>query len=77
MAAAASTYVKTRCEGDRSKPKYAKEGPTPNTHVFEDATLIFIVLHSNAQFLIKVKDDKDGSFYGQASSGQYVQLVVW
>ena len=60
----ASTYVKVRCEGDRGKLKYAsnKEGEAAT---FEDAIFIFVILHSNAEFLIKVKDDKDASFYGQ------------
>lgn len=43
------------------------EGPDATTHVFEKAIFIYVVLHSNAQFLIKVKDDKDGSFYGQVT----------
>ncbi len=62
--AVASTYVKVRCEGDRGKLKYAsnKEGEAAT---FEDAIFIFVILHSNAEFLIKVKDDKDASFYGQ------------
>ena len=62
--AVTSTYVKVRCEGDRGKLKYAsnKEGEAAT---FEDAVYIFVILHSNAEFLIKVKDDKDASFYGQ------------
>ena len=55
----ASTYVKVRCEGDRGKLKYScnKEGEAAT---FEDAVYIFVILHSNAEFLIKVKDDNIG-----------------
>lgn len=66
-AAAEHTYVKVRCEGDRGRPIYAtakKEGEE-DAAVFEDAVYIFIILHSDANFLIKVRDTKENRFYGQ------------
>ena len=65
--AAEHTYVKVRCEGDRGRPIYAtaaKAGEA-DAAVFEDAVYIFIVLHSDAQLLIKVRDRKESGFYGQ------------
>ena len=60
------TYVKVRCEGDRTRPFYAKpkEGST-EAAVFEDAQYGFIVVHSNAVMLMKARDDARGQFYGQ------------
>ncbi|CAL8467040.1 g6576 [Coccomyxa elongata] len=61
------TYVKVRCEGDRGRPIYAtsrKEGQD-DAAVFEDAVFIFIILHSDAHMLIKVRDTKENTFYGQ------------
>lgn len=65
--AAEHTYVKVRCEGDRGRPIFAtaaKPGEE-DAAVFEDAVYIFIVLHSDAHLLIKVRDKKETGFYGQ------------
>ncbi len=56
-----------RCEGDRSCPVYAtaeKEGEE-DAAVFEGSPeVIFIVLHSNAHAMIKVRDQREGGFFG-------------
>ncbi len=68
--AAVHTYVKVRCEGDRGRPIYAtskKEGQD-DAAVFEDAVFIFIILHSDAHMLIKVRDTKENTFYGQVQT---------
>ena len=59
--------MKVRCEGDRGRPIYAvstKPGEA-EAALFEDAVYIFVVLHSDAQVLIKVRDKKESGFYGQ------------
>lgn len=68
--AAEHTYVKVRCEGDRGRPIFAtaaKAGEA-DAAVFEDAVYVFIVLHSDAVVLIKVRDKKENQFYGQVAS---------
>ena len=56
-----------RCEGDRGRPIFATDAKAgeADTAVFEDAVYLFIVLHSDAQLLIKVRDKKESGFYGQ------------
>lgn len=67
-AAASKTYVKVRCEGDRTRPFYAKqEEDSPDSAVFENAQYCFIILHSNAIMLVKARDRDKGHFYGQVS----------
>jgi hypothetical protein len=69
LLAAEQTYVKVRCEGDRGRPIFAKaskEGQE-DAAVFEDAVYVFIILHSNAHVLIKVRDRKENTFYGRVS----------
>ena len=65
--AAKHTYCKVRCEGDRSCPVYAtaeKEGEE-DAAVFEGSPeVIFIVLHSNAHIMMKVRDQREGGFFG-------------
>lgn len=65
------TYVKVRCEGDRSSPVYAaadKEGEE-DAAVFEGSPeIIFIVLHSNAHVMMKVRDRREGGFFGTVTS---------
>ena len=67
MPAAKHTYCKVRCEGDRSCPVYAtaeKEGEE-DAAVFEGSPeVIFIVLHSNAHVMMKVRDRREGGFFG-------------
>jgi hypothetical protein len=72
--AAESTYVKVRCEGDRGRPIYAaaaKAGEA-DAAVFEDAVYVFVVLHSDAQALIKVRDRKENRFYGQVCAPSFL-----
>ena len=59
--------MKVRCEGDRGRPIYAVSAKAgeEDAALFEDAVYIFIVLHSDAQVLIKVRDQKEAGFYGQ------------
>lgn len=60
------TYVKVRCEGDRTRPIYAKRREDDaDTASFEDAKFGFIIVHSNAVVLIKARDQSRGNFYGQ------------
>jgi hypothetical protein len=60
-----------RCEGDRSSPVYAtadKEGEE-DAAVFEGSPeIIFIVLHSNAHVMMKVRDRREGGFFGTVTS---------
>ena len=68
-AAASNTYVKVRCEGDRTRPFYAKqEEGSSDSAVFENAQYGFIILHSNAVMLVKARDQAKGQFYGQVRS---------
>ena len=64
--AARDTYCKVRCEGDRSCPVYAtaeKEGGE-DAAVFEGSPeVIFIVLHSDAHVMLKVRDRREGGFF--------------
>ncbi|KAK9805362.1 hypothetical protein WJX73_006658 [Symbiochloris irregularis] len=65
---AGKTYVKVRCEGDRTRPFYAKpEEDSPDSAVFENAQYCFVILHSNAVMLVKARDQDKGHFYGQAA----------
>ena len=71
MAAAQHTYVKVRCEGDRSSPVYAtaeKAGEEDAAVFTGSPETIFIVLHSNAHVMMKVRDRQEGGFFGTVSA---------
>ena len=71
MAAAQHTYVKVRCEGDRSSPVYAtaeKDGEEDAAVFTGSPQAIFIVLHSNAHVMMKVRDRQEGGFFGSVSA---------
>lgn len=56
-----------RCEGDRSCPVYAtaEKAGEEDAAVFEGSPeVIFIVLHSDAHVMLKVRDRREGGFYG-------------
>ena len=71
MAAAQHTYVKVRCEGDRSSPVYAtaeKDGEEDAAVFTGSPEAIFIVLHSNAHVMMKVRNRQEGGFFGSVSA---------
>ncbi|CAK0735032.1 hypothetical protein CVIRNUC_000518 [Coccomyxa viridis] len=66
------TYVKVRCEGDRSSPVYAtaeKDGEEDAAVFTGSPQAIFIVLHSNAHVMMKVRDRQEGGFFGSVTVG--------
>ena len=82
MAAALHTYVKVRCEGDRSSPMYAtaeKDGEEDAAVFTGSPEAIFIVLHSNAHVMMKARDKQEGGFYGTVSAfaGPLAQGGTW
>lgn len=63
--AARSTYIKVRCEGDRTMPLFSEGGEGDHAS-FSSKPLILVVIHSNAIATIKVRDKKEGAqFFGQ------------
>ncbi len=63
--AARSTYIKVRCEGDRTLPLFSEDGDS-NSASFSSKPLILVIIHSDAVATIKVRDKKEGAqFYGQ------------
>lgn len=67
VGAAQSTYIKVRCEGDRTMPLYSDAADGDSTSAnFRSKDLVLIVIHSDAVAVIKVRDKKEGTaFYGQ------------
>jgi len=62
-----STYIKVRCEGDRTMPLYTDAEGDSTSASFRSKDLVLIIIHSDAVAVIKVRDKKDGTaFYGQA-----------
>ena len=65
--AASSTYLKLACENDRSRTIYAQQGTDGSGDLgFADsATVVFIVVHSTAVLLVKVRDDRSKGYLAQ------------
>ena len=68
LTAARSTYIKVRCEGDRTIPLYS-EGGDADSASFSSKPLMLVIIHSDAVAVIKVRDKKEGNqFYGQVGA---------
>lgn len=70
MCAGTSTYVKVDCEDDKGNKKYANAAASEDSTVctFTNVEYIFIIVHSNATFRLKVRDEKQASFFGEVDS---------
>ena len=70
--AASSTYLKLACENDRSRAIYAQQGTDGSGDLgFADsAAVVFIVVHSTAVLLVKVRDDRSKGYLAQVPTPQ-------
>ena len=65
--AASTTYLKLACESDRSRAIYTRpsEDGSGDLGFADTAAVVFIVLHSTAILLVKVRDNRSKGYLAQ------------